>query len=111
MTLAAVALGGAMGACLRAMLERALSASFPHALYIANISGSFLLAFLHGSAPSETHPMLLSGICGALTTYSTFAVITANALREKQHATSFLHTALNFGGSVVAVLIGTAVTR
>nr|WP_155073511.1 fluoride efflux transporter CrcB [Streptomyces taklimakanensis] len=75
-----VALGGAAGACLRYVVDRAVQARhesvFPWGTLTVNAVGSLLLGLLTGSAWGAAGPgaaLLGTGLCGALTTYSTFS--------------------------------------
>ena len=81
--LAAVALGGALGALLRVWLGRTFSGgapNWPWVTFAINVSGSFALAYfatrLSERLPQSTYrrPLLGTGFCGAYTTFSTMAV-------------------------------------
>lgn len=84
----AVAVGGVAGAALRwVMLESFdTSSTWPWAVFVANIAGCLLLGFLVGGFRSLLHTDSLIGIsvgfCGALTTFSGFAVDLALFLRD-----------------------------
>ncbi len=106
MTLLAVAIGGATGACLRATLQRWLEADFPHVIYVVNALGSFLLGWIYAALPETHHPLLINGLCGALTTYSTFAVAALDLLSQGRRLAGLAHIALNLGGSLLAVAAG-----
>ncbi|MFH9611518.1 fluoride efflux transporter FluC [Streptomyces sp. NPDC017448] len=82
MTWLLVALGGAVGAPLRYLTDRAVRARqgpgvpgvFPWGTFAVNTAGSLLLGVLTGAAVSSpVHALLATGLCGALTTYSTFS--------------------------------------
>ncbi len=109
-TVAWVALGGAVGACLRVVVMTAvdgrLGSRFPHALYAVNTFGSLLLGILLGATDPAWHPFLISGLCGALTTFSTFAHSAVDLMREGRRNDVLIHIALNFGGSLAGVLLG-----
>ena len=74
-----VALGGALGAVLRVMIQNWLVAPFPWATLLVNVLGSFLAGVLMAtelsvnSTPSITRSLLVFGFCGAFTTFSTFS--------------------------------------
>lgn len=81
--LAAVAVGGALGAPARygvAQLLPSAGGSFPWATFWTNVSGSFalglLLALMIGRFPPSRYlrPFFATGFLGAFTTFSTFAV-------------------------------------
>src|SRR3954447_2485874 len=81
--LAAIFAGGFIGAIARAELGELLSAGgpgWPWATFIANIAGAFLLGYfatrLQERLPLSAYrrPFLGTGICGALTTFSTMQI-------------------------------------
>lgn len=79
----AIAMGGALGAVLRAYVAQRLtpgSGQFPWATFSVNVGGCLLMGFLYvlitnrHVLPVSWQPFLLTGLLGALTTYSTFAL-------------------------------------
>ena len=79
----AVVFGGATGASLRYLVDTwALSkwgTSWPWGTWIVNVTGSLLIGALLGTTLSSDLPqwvrlMLATGFCGALTTFSAFAL-------------------------------------
>jgi CrcB protein len=79
---AAVALGGVIGALLRAILEDRfpVGAGFPWTTLAINLAGAAVLAWVvvrvGERLPPSTYvrPLLGTGVCGALTTFSTMQV-------------------------------------
>ncbi|MGV9251727.1 fluoride efflux transporter CrcB [Streptomyces sp. NPDC003697] len=115
-----VALGGAVGAPLRYLIDRTVQArhdtTFPWGTFAANVTGSLILgaltgAVLAGAAPQNVQLLLGTGLCGALTTYSTFSYET---LRLAESGARFL-AAANVVASIVAglgaVFVGLAFAR
>ncbi|PBC65553.1 chromosome condensation protein CrcB [Streptomyces sp. Tue6028] len=77
-----VIMGAAVGAPLRHLTDRAVQAkhdsAFPWGTLAVNLTGSLILGLLTGAAAAghaSPHLQLLigTGLCGALTTYSTFS--------------------------------------
>lgn len=104
-----VAIGGAVGAPLRYLTDRAVQARhdtvFPWGTFTVNVIGSLILgtitgAALSGAAGHHTQLLLGTGLCGALTTYSTFSYET---LRLAETGAKFF-AAANVTASVVAGL-------
>jgi fluoride exporter len=120
MTFLLVALGAAIGAPLRYLVDRAVQARhdsvFPWGTFTVNITGCLVLGILAGlPAPGSVMAAAGTGFCGALTTYSTFGYET---LRLTQDGAGLL-AALNALGSVIAglgagyagLLLGQALTH
>ncbi len=70
-----VALGAALGASLRYLLGHLgdRPGRLPWGTVVANLVGSFVLGLVIGAGDS-VHALVGLGLCGALTTYSAFAV-------------------------------------
>ena len=118
--IAAIFLGGATGALLRVWLATTFTsgpADWPWAIFAINISGSFALGYfvtrLQERLPitAYKHPFLGTGVCGALTTFSTMQVELLRMLDRGD----LLLAAAYAGGSIAAgfagVTLGTAVVR
>ena len=80
LTWLAVAVGAAVGAPLRFVVERRLASSWPRGTLVVNVAGSMLLGALLGwastrDADSTTVLVALvgTGFCGALTTFGGYA--------------------------------------
>ncbi|MGV9883597.1 fluoride efflux transporter CrcB [Streptomyces sp. NPDC003006] len=101
--------GGMIGAPLRYLTDRAVQTRhgtvFPWGTFTVNVVGCLILGVLTGAvtagaASSATKLFLGTGLCGALTTYSTFSYET---LRLAEEGARFYAVA-NALGSVVAGL-------
>jgi CrcB protein len=71
-----VMLGGSAGAVTRYVIGRALNGRHPWGTLAVNVVGAGLLGALVGVGPQLSHAMfalLGTGLCGALTTWSTLA--------------------------------------
>lgn len=105
MTALLVVLGAAVGAPLRYATDRIVQArhstGLPWGTFVVNAVGSFVLGLVVGaSASPEVTALVGTGFCGALTTYSTFALETV-ALGERRRLGAAVANAV---GSVVAGL-------
>lgn len=102
-----VAVGAAVGAPLHYLTDLAVQKRhdtvFPWGTFTVNVAGCLILGLLtgataHGAASNSLQ--LLAGLCGALTTYSTFSYET---MRLAESGAKFF-AALNVAASVVAGL-------
>lgn len=104
MSVLLVFVGGALGAPLRYVIDRLVQSRvdsvFPWGTFAVNIVGSFVLGAVLASA-STLHPdvalFIGTGICGALTTFSSFGFETMRLLEDG----SVMEAGLNVVGSVV----------
>jgi CrcB protein len=93
-----VALGGAAGAVLRYTVGRWLAASgFPWATLAVNVLGSLLLGAVAAGSPAWVATLLGSGVAGALTTYSAFALDTVLLERNGRRVPALLYAAGTLG--------------
>ena len=112
---AAVALGGALGAPLRYGISQAVHitpGTFPWGTFWINVSGSlalgFLLALVLRRFPTTRYlrPFLASGFLGSYTTYSTFAVETDLLIRNGRAAVAVAYVVLSFVAGFTAGWLG-----
>lgn len=111
-TILAIGSGGFIGAVLRAYLNGLISQKIPHGLPYGtlgvNLIGSFimgvLIAYFMYTAVFSLHAksFLSTGILGALTTYSTFAIETLLLINGGHLALAAANMGLNTFGSVFA---------
>lgn len=110
MTILVVALGAAIGAPARYILDQFVQSKhdsvFPWGTLLVNVLGSFVLgataaATLSGSTSQTIYLLVGTGLCGALTTFSSFAFETVRLLESG----SLLEAGLN---AAVSIVIGLA---
>jgi len=118
--LAAIALGGALGAPARygvAQLIHVAPNSFPWATFWTNISGSFalgliLMLILERFPPTRyLRPFVATGFLGAYTTYSTFAVDTDLLFKDGHASIGLAYAAASLLGGCFAVWVGIRAAR
>ncbi|TXS20329.1 fluoride efflux transporter CrcB, partial [Streptomyces sp. adm13(2018)] len=99
-----------VGAPLRHLTDRAararLGPAFPWGTLAVNIAGSFLLGLLTGVASAEVHLLLGTGLCGALTTYSTFSYETLRLYEDGARGRAVLNVAVSLAAGLGAVWLG-----
>ena len=116
LTILAVAGGGAIGATSRLLLNTLVNKTFIHTLPLGtlavNLLGSLLIgllfAYFHLNTSLSPHlkTFLVTGILGALTTYSTFAIESFFLLESGHYAHAFANMALNLFGTILFAGIG-----
>jgi CrcB protein len=118
--IAAIAVGGAAGALLRVALARSYTAgvdSWPWATFAVNLVGAFLLGYfvtrLQERLPLSAYrrPLLGTGFCGALTTFSTVQLELLRMLDGRHYGLAVGYAAASLAGGYVCVHIATAMVR
>jgi CrcB protein len=115
-TIIAVASGGAIGAVLRMLINGVANKYFMHTLplgtLIVNLVGSLLIgmlfAYFHFNTSLSPHvkSFLVTGILGALTTYSAFAIESFFLLHSGHYLYAFANMALNLFGTILLAGFG-----
>ncbi len=116
---AAVFVGGCLGALARAGLDRTLPADhvWPWATLIANLVGTALLAWfatrLQERLPPTTYwrPLLGTGLCGALTTFSTLQIEVIRLGRDGHEALAVAYFAVTLVAGLVTMFVVTRLVR
>jgi fluoride exporter len=113
--LAAIALGGGLGAPARYGLAQLVDVSpggFPWATFVTNVTGSFALGLvlalvLERFPPTRfLRPFVATGFLGAYTTYSTFAVETDLLVKDGHAALALAYAAASLISGLIAVWAG-----
>lgn len=115
-----VAAGGAVGAPLRYLTDRAVQSrhdtGFPWGTFTVNVVGSLILglvagAALSGSAGHRVELLIGTGLCGALTTYSTFSYETLRLAENRSKILAAANVVASISAGVGAVFVGDALGR
>ena len=118
--LAAIFAGGFAGAALRAGVVEALphdAGSWPWATFVVNVAGAFLLGYLvtrlQERLPLSAYrrPLLGTGLCGALTTFSTMQVELLEMLDHGRPGLAAGYATASVLAGFLAVLAGTNAVR
>lgn len=117
---ALIAVGAAAGAALRWVTADELLAvggRFPWGILTVNVVGSAVLglALVEARRHPDRESLLVDGIgtgfCGGLTTFSAFAVDSANLLRDGEGAVALGYVALTMIAGIAAVSLAVAGAR
>ena len=117
---AAVFAGGCLGALARAGLAEAVvnhPGRWPWVTFGVNVAGAALLGYfatrLQERLPPARYrrPFLATGLCGALTTFSTLQVELLKMLDHGHWGLALGYTAASLAAGFVAVAAATSVTR
>jgi CrcB protein len=118
--LAAIFVGGFIGALARAALVEALphtSAQWPWATFSANVAGAFALGYfttrLQERLPLSAYrrPLLGTGVCGALTTFSTMQLELLRMLDGARYGLAAGYVLASVGAGFAAVAVATNLVR
>ena len=112
-----VCLGAAAGAPTRYLVDRAVQARhdsvLPWGTVVVNVVGSFVLGLLLGTASAHAVPdavvlVVGTGLCGALTTWSTFGYETFRLLEDGAFRPAAANVATSLVVGTVAAICGYA---
>jgi fluoride exporter len=118
--LGAIFLGGALGAVLRAGLVESFgnaTPSWPWVTFTVNVLGAFLLGYfftrLQERLPLSTYrrPLLGTGFCGALTTFSTMQVELLRMLDAERFGMAAAYGIGSIFAGLFGVHLATAMVR
>lgn len=101
-----VLIAGALGAVIRFLVARLVAS--PWAVLIVNVVGSFAAGVLIGATSGELQLILLTGLCGGLTTFSSLSVETVQLVLEGRTRKALLSVGFNVVLGVGAAALGFA---
>ncbi len=115
-----VIVGAAVGAPLRYLTDRSVQTRhdsvFPWGTFAVNVAGSTVLGVLAGAAAAgaaSSHVQLLigTGLCGALTTYSTFSYETLRLTEDGARFYAVVNVVGSLAAGLGAAFTGTAIAE
>ena len=118
--LGAIFTGGALGAGLRTGLVELApthAGSWPWTTFGVNVAGSFLLGYLirrlqeRLPVTAYRRPLLGTGLCGALTTFSSFQLDLLHLLDHDRVTLAILYAAVSIAAGFAGLAFGTAIVR
>lgn len=114
--LGAIFLGGALGALLRAGLAEAFpvgEADWPWATFAVNVAGAALLGYWFTVLPHTSYrrPLLTTGFCGALTTFSTVQLELVEMIDAGRVVLACLYLGVSLAAGLAGAQLATAAAR
>ncbi len=116
-----IAIGGAIGAVLRFSVSNGvygmLGRGFPWGTFVVNVLGSLVMGFLYVmfiermTVSVEMRSMILIGLLGAFTTFSTFSIETLNLIESGDLVPAGINMFLSVFFSVTACWLGLLLGR
>lgn len=110
-----IGLGAAIGAWSRWGLGIWLNPGpnkFPFGTMVANFGGSYIIGLtigftvLHPDWPPHVRLFLVTGLLGALTTFSTFSAETVTFMHQARYGLAFIYAAITLSGCLIMTSLG-----
>jgi CrcB protein len=116
-----VAIGGAVGSAARYLVDgavyRLLPATFPYGTFVVNVTACLIFGVLMGFSDdrlvvgSRARSLLLIGLVGGYSTFSTLTFETFQLLRGGEWGLAFVNTLGQLAGGLVALWAGFVLGR
>ncbi|MFT3902010.1 MAG: fluoride efflux transporter CrcB [Niabella sp.] len=114
-------LGGGLGSVLRYLAQLGVSklvtVTFPAGTFLVNITGCFIIGLLYGLADRhasltvEWRLLLITGLCGGYTTFSSFSYESISLFRQGNYMYFILYIVLSVVIGLFATLGGMNVVK
>lgn len=115
-----VAVGGAIGSAARfglgGLVSQKFGETFPLGTLVINVAGSFIIGFLAAVTSPEGRltpstrilatQLLMTGVCGGFTTFSSFSLQTLNLMRDGEWLYASGNVLLSVALCLIAVWLG-----
>jgi fluoride exporter len=109
-----VLVGGAVGAPVRYLVDRAVASRsgslLPLGTLLVNVVGCFVLGCLAGVASEHVRLLLGTGFCGSLTTFSTFGYETSRLASEGSTRTALANVVVSVALGLAVAALGVTLT-
>ena len=111
MSLLLVALGAAVGAAARWLVDRSVQSRhtsvFPWGTFVVNVVGSLLLGVLLGARSAPDLVLVLgTGFCGGFTTFSTFSYESVRLYESGARVQAIINVLVSVFAALAAVFLG-----
>jgi fluoride exporter len=116
-----VGLGGGVGSILRYLCQKWINESYQHnfplATFLVNVFGCLLIGIFYALGEKgnilspQTRLLLITGLCGGFTTFSTFAFENMNLLRTGDNFYFFLYAVGSVVLGIAAVYVGSFIIK
>ena len=119
LNLAYVALGGALGACLRygsgLALIKAFPGPFPMGVWPVNVIGSLVMGlfvvYSHQKGLTHANLFVMTGLLGGFTTFSAFSLEAMTLIERGHFGSAALYVTLSVVLSVAGLALGLLIAR
>jgi CrcB protein len=116
-----VGLGGGIGSIARYLCQKWFNENYPHPFpwgtFAVNLTGCFLIGIIYATSEKtavlspQTRLILITGICGGFTTFSSFAFENMNLLRTGDIVYFLSYTIASVVLGIAAVFGGIAIMK
>jgi CrcB protein len=114
-SLTLVGIGGAIGSILRyvssLIINKYFSGSFPLATFIVNMTGCLLIGFFYKHPQDHLKLLLITGLCGGFTTFSTFSAENLTLFQNGLTINALLYILLSVVIGVSLVWLGSVLGK